>query len=888
MATKNNDDPSANRPIGEHRLVHHRWALTIAWTIIIAIAAAWMIFHYNQQANEQAALDARAHFNKDQAFRMWAASHGGVYVPIDARTPPNEYLKHLPDRDITLTSGKKLTLMNPAYMLRQMMEEYSRQYGVKGRIVSLKPFRPENSPDEWERSALEAFENGIKEVFEISSINGEPYLRLIRPMITKKNCLKCHGYQGYKVGDVRGGVGVSVPMSGYITHEREEIRHVVTLLILVWLLGTVGIYIGFQGLTRYYAARKLAEASLQQSEEKHRLFVSSFQGIAYQADIKSYKPYLFEGTVEQFVGYVAQDFMSGSINWGSLIHPDDAAMVHAEVSKLLSEPGYTAITDYRVRHKDGQFRWVRDVGKIIHVNEKDLVQGTVVDITKRKCAEDALRESEEKYRLMMEAMRDAAYICSPEFRIEYMNPKMISRIGRDAIGKSCHKAIYNYDEKCSWCVFDQIQQGEHVEYELADPKDNRYYAIANSPILHSDGTISKLTIFRDITENKAIESQLQQARKMESIGTLAGGIAHDFNNILFMITGNAELALENIPESNPTHANLKEIKTAGLRAAGIVNQLLNFSRNSDQELRPIEAITVIKDALRFLRATIPTTVELRKHLPDTDIAIMADPVQINQILMNLYTNAAQAMEKTGGILEINVENKTLTEDAAGNYPDLTAGEYLKIRVSDTGPGINPEIIGRIFDPYFTTKEFGKGSGLGLAVVHGVVKSHNGAITIDSEPGKGTDFIILFPVIDEKPEVEAKPSDEAPPGYETILFVDDEQAIVNMTAQVLERLGYKVKTETNPIAALELFQSKPDDFDLVITDMTMPRMTGVKLSEKLKAVRPDIPVILATGHSSLIDEGKAKKMGIDAYVMKPILKSDIAMAIRTVLDKRQGK
>ena len=260
------------------------------------------------------------------------------------------------------------------------------------------------------------------------------------------------------------------------------------------------------------------------------------------------------------------------------------------------------------------------------------------DITKQKQAEVALRESEKKYRSMLEAMKDYAYICSHDFCIEYLNPRMISRIGRDAVGETCHKAIYDNEKRCSWCIFDKIQQGEHVEYELADPKDNHYYSITNSPILHSNGLISKLTIFRDITESKAIESQLRQARKMESVGTMAGGIAHDFNNLLYMITGNVELALEDIPEWNPTHANLEAIKTAGLRAAGIVKQLLNFSRKTDQELRPIGAITVIKDALKFLRSTIPTTIEIRKHLPDTDVTILADPIQINQLLMNLCTN----------------------------------------------------------------------------------------------------------------------------------------------------------------------------------------------------------------------------------------------------------
>lgn len=521
--------------------------------------------------------------------------------------------------------------------------------------------------------------------------------------------------------------------------------------------------------------------------------------------------------------------------------------------------------------------------QLLQYGHESIFAAIILNITERKQAEAALQASEEKYRSMMEAMKDAVYICTLEFQVEYMNPRMIRLVGRDATGETCYSALYGGKEQCPWCVLDRIQSGEHVEYELAPPRNNLYYSITNSPIYHVDGSISKLSILRDITEHKAIESQLRQARKMESIGTLAGGIAHDFNNILFMITGNAELALMDIPEWNPVQANLKEIKSASLRAAGIVKQLLNFSRKTEQELKPVGAVTVIKDALYFLRSTLPSTIELQKHLPDREITISADPIQINQILMNICTNAAQAMGESGGVLDIMVESESLTEHDAGSHADLIPGNYLKITVRDTGPGIDPEILDRIFDPYFTTKEVGKGSGMGLATVLGIVKNHNGVITADSAPGKGTTFTMRFPAVDENPLKETTTWDDIPAGSETILFVDDEKTIVQMIVQVLKRLGYQVETRTKAADAFALFQSRPNDFDLMITDMTMPQLTGVKLSEKLKQVRPDIPIIICTGHSELIDEEKSKALGIDAYIMKPILTDDIAKTIRQVLD-----
>jgi len=465
-----------------------------------------------------------------------------------------------------------------------------------------------------------------------------------------------------------------------------------------------------------------------------------------------------------------------------------------------------------------------ELGKRVKELEQELI--------KRKQAEGALRESDERYRSVMETMKDSAYICSPEFCIEYMNPAMIDRVGRNVSGELCHKAIYDSDKKCPWCVFDQVRQGEHVDYEVSDPKDNRCYAVSNSPIKATDGAVAKLTIFRDITEMKTIEESLRQARKMESIGTLTGWIAHDFNNILGIIDANTELALNYVPKWNPAHSNLDEIKTASLRATNIVRQLLNFNRNAGQKLQPIEIALVIKDALKLLRATIPTTIDIRQDIQATDETFLADPTQINQIMMNLCINASQAMEQTGGNLTVNVEKVILDDNLAKDYPDLRSGKHVKVTVGDTGPGIDTEIIDRIFDPYFTTKEVGKGPGMGLTVVHGIVKNHSGAITVDSELGKGTVFSILFPVVTEKPGVETETTKELPKGSETILVVDDEKSIVAAVRQMLGRLGYKVETAITPQDALDRFSEKPEHFDLVITDMTMPQMTGVALSEKL--------------------------------------------------------
>jgi len=556
----------------------------------------------------------------------------------------------------------------------------------------------------------------------------------------------------------------------------------------------------------------------------------------------------------------------------------------------LLETGMLQVCELRLVTSQGGCFSARFESIVIKTKAEDSkqIRVTVSDISELKQINGALRESEEKYRSMMNSMKDPACICSPGFRIEYMNPAMINRIGRDAVGEICYKAIYGRDEKCSWCSFDLIERQQSVEYEWVDLENNRCYSIGSSPIVRADSTVSKLTVFRDITEIKVIEEKLRQSLKMESIGALSGGIAHDFNNILGIIIGNTELAMADIPEWNPAYSSLEEIKIASLRAKNVVRQLLDFSRKNEQNLKPLELGVVVKDSLKFLRSTIPATINIQQSIDDMVGTVLADPTQINQIMLNLCINASHAMEQSGGTLRVTMQTIVLDVDTVEEYPELNTGEHVEIQISDTGIGMEPKISDRIFDPYFTTKNVGKGSGTGLAVVQGIVKSHNSAIRVQSELGRGTTFTILFPIVEkETPPAEIKRKEDIKSGTESILFVDDEIPIAKLVKRMLERLGYTVEVATNPITALELFKSKPDRFDLVISDMTMPHMTGVMLSEKIKELRPHIPIIICSGYSSLINEESAKLLGIADYVMKPIVSKEMAKIIRDVLDEAKN-
>ncbi|MBF0474435.1 MAG: PAS domain S-box protein, partial [Deltaproteobacteria bacterium] len=384
---------------------------------------------------------------------------------------------------------------------------------------------------------------------------------------------------------------------------------------------------------------------------------------------------------------------------------------------------------------------------------------------------------------------------------------------------------------------------------------------------------------------KKLEFQLVQAQKMEAIGTLAGGIAHDFNNILSTIIGYTEMAQDDLLTSSQAQ-DLDQVLKAAYRARDLVKQILIFSRMRNQQdaLVPVEIAPVIKEAIKFLRASLPSTVEIHQKIVVEDELVLADPTQIHQILVNLCTNAAHAMREKGGILQIGLRTVDFYSETIAGYPELKPGSYIQLTVADTGHGMDTATMERIFDPYFTTKPVGEGSGFGLAVVHGIVKRSNGTIAVYSEPGQGATFNIYLPRANEELETTDGLPEPVSGGTERILFVDDEEPLNDMSKRMLEQLGYQVVTKLSSVEALSVFQAQPDQFDLVMTDYTMPQMTGVDLAREILRIRPDMPVILCTGFSEMISEEKAKALGILEFVMKPLNRSDTAQVIRRALDR----
>lgn len=384
-------------------------------------------------------------------------------------------------------------------------------------------------------------------------------------------------------------------------------------------------------------------------------------------------------------------------------------------------------------------------------------------------------------------------------------------------------------------------------------------------------------------EKKTLQAQLIHAQKMEAIGTLAGGIAHDFNNLLSLILGYAEMARFASPPESMVAQKLDKVLEAGHRSVALVQQILAFSRRMDTERMPLNPVHIVKEAIKLLRPSLPSTIAIKQQIDTADRQILADPTQVHQILMNLCTNAFHAMEQTGGTLEITLKDCELSQNDLQQYPEVHPGRFVVLSISDTGTGIDPEIWDRIFDPYFTTKEVGKGTGMGLAIVHGIITSYGGFITNENLEN-GTVFHVYFPAIEQELVPEVRPVETAPSGTGHILLIDDEEALVELCKAMLEQLGYEVTVRTNSLEALAIFLDQSNRFDAVITDQTMPGMTGINLAKRMLEIRPDIPIILCTGYSTLVSEEQAKAVGIREFASKPLTKTKIATLLKKVLDR----
>jgi PAS domain S-box-containing protein len=637
--------------------------------------------------------------------------------------------------------------------------------------------------------------------------------------------------------------------------------------------------------------RQSVEISLRQMEERLRTLLDTLPvGLAW-ADPGGRVQYANRKFGELF-GYDLSDLPTFK-DWFLRVCPDqdEAERLFSVWTSAIEEAGKTGGAtpplDLRASCKDAGVTDISVVGAVI----SNLQVAIFSDISIRTKAKEDLR----RLSIAIEQAAEEVVITDPEGVIQYVNPAFEAITGYsrvEVIGQTPRLLKSGLHEPAFYeHLWNTIKTGNVWTGRITNRRKDGALIQEDaiiSPLLDSFDRLSGyVSLKRDVTEMVRIESQFRQVQKMEAIGTLAGGIAHDFNNILSAILGYTDMALMDPKMDDRSKRYLRQVYGAAERATGLVKQILSFSRQSDEKPRPVKVSPIMEEALKLLRASLPSTIDIQPDIQSEPDTVLAEPTQIHQILMNLCTNAAHAMQGRKGELKVSLTTAEIdSRDTLIAHHGALPGEFLKLTVSDTGVGIAPALLNRIYDPFFTTKKPGEGTGMGLAVVYGIVKGYGGVITVESELGKGTAFHVYLPLLTaEKSEWKKDAEIRIVGGAERLLFVDDEINLVQLAKEMLSDLGYQLVGRSNSVEAWEVFRDHPHDFDLVITDMTMPNLTGIELAQQCLRVRPDIPIILCTGFSEEITPESVKKIGIRELIMKPLLKYQLASAIRRALDQK---
>ena len=652
------------------------------------------------------------------------------------------------------------------------------------------------------------------------------------------------------------------------------------------------------GFVRDITKRKRSEEALKRSEERYRILVEgSIEGISI-ATYDRRRVFANQAYLDMMGYKNLTDYLEGPVMRTSAAHEHRRLQAYRD-RRWRGDPAPDRY-EFQAQRVDGKLFWVERRVSAIHWESAPAFIYSDMDITERKQAEQALRESEARYRMLVEGSIQGVVILSRDGRRLFANHAFAKMLGYESVDEYLHhpalnnmvpaeqervkqhlRSLWRREVTTARAEFSAIRlDGATVWHEHLDS------------LIEWEGEPAVLSTVINITERKQaecerrrLEAQLHQGQKMEAIGTLAGGIAHDFNNILSAILGFAELILDEAPAESSISSDIQEVLKAGQRAKGLVQQILTFSRQGEMAQQPVHLPRLVQETLKLLRASLPSTIEIRQEIEEKCGLVSADVTQIYQILLNLCANAEHAMRDTGGMLTISVAPVEADADLVAAHPSLRPGPHVQLKLQDTGPGIPSGLLTRIFEPFFTTKQVGEGTGMGLAIVHGIVTSHNGALAVESAPGVGTTFTIYFPRINEVASSQTAAVSAMPRGAGRVLFVDDEDMLARLGQRLLEGLGYEVFPYTSSMAALAAFEASPEQFDVVITDQTMPQLSGDALARALRRIRPDIPIILCTGFSHIINAERAQALGLDAFCLKPLEQGELAMTLQQVLTQR---
>ena len=1009
------EDGSPDRAIGtvRRRLV---MGAAVCWVFVVAASGTWLWRAAETTAIAMAAEGARQAFARDVTFRRWATSHGGVYVPVSDTTPPNPYLTDVPRRDVTTTDGLPLTLVNPAFMMRQVYE-IGRQAGVRSHITSAQPIRPENGPDPWEAQALVSLQTGFSEVSELVTIDGAQHLRLMKPLVTEKGCLKCHAAQGYREGDLRGGISVAVPFERYAEAVAEARERLVGFHVLIGGLGLVGLALGNRALKR-------AEEQQANSERASRAMFDHMTPGAFRQNADGRLTDANPSLLRMF-GVTRDEFLSRTTentNW-DVVHEDGRPFTPEEYPSVVAirtgQP-LSGVVMGLLNERTGERFWAEvDAVPEFRPGEASAHQALVTlhDITSRRDAQRKLRESEERfalafhtspYAIVVSRLADGLILDVNEAFCSMSGHSREEAIGRSALALNLWPCVADREHMVATlrakgevidreqrfrtrdgrdlmtvlsariatiggglCIFASIadvtvQRRTEERYqtlfremldgfalhdivldEAGRPVDYRFIAVnpafesltglkagdivgrtvrevlpgVESHWIQNYGKVVSTgepaffenrvealdkhfevsafrtgpgqfaCVFVDVTERKRAEAerqrllnQLAQAQKMESIGRLAGGVAHDFNNMLGVILGHAELALAQVQPTDPIRSDLEAIHSTAVRSGGLTRQLLAFARRQTVSPRVLDLRHTIGGMLEMLRRLIGEDIALDWQPASELWSVRLDPSQVDQVLANLCVNARDAMPH-GGTIRISVRNTLVDASERTAREGVTPGPFVLLSVEDTGSGMDEQTLAQLFEPFFTTKDVGRGTGLGLATVYGIVKQNHGFIDVHSVPGCGSRFDIYLPTSAVGTSAEVTTPQASPRGQrETILLVEDDQALLVLAQTLLESLGYRVLSANHPAQAERLVADHGSDIDLLMTDVVMPGMNGRDLARALLGAYPRMKCLFTSGYTADIIATHGVLDENVPFLQKPYSTADLASALRRLLGR----